>query len=157
MSPSKLYCHRFCPGYVIPELDPAPYRPRPDLRRRKRLLKEFANRIGDPNVAGSTRVKLVTAYRQDALRIAAALADGAARMVAELRPLALSVPAARLLQQNVYGWFERERRGAYRLSPAGRTALDTHGDALREITAAVQPALCDAGAVQCAGTWSSAT
>src|SRR3546814_11801866 len=67
---------------VVPELDPVPYRPRPDKRRRARLLREFANRVGDPNTAGSTRVKIVTAYRPDALRLAAALAGGEARAVA---------------------------------------------------------------------------
>lgn len=118
---------------VLPELDPLPYRPRPDKRRRGRLLKEFANRVGDPNTGGSTRVKIVTAYRQDALRIAGALADGVVRPVAELRPLALSVPAAGLLQRNVYGWFERERRGHYRLSPAGAAALETYADQIRSL------------------------
>lgn len=124
-------------GYtVLPELDPGPYRPRPDTRRRSRLLKEFANRVGDPNTAGSTRVKIVTAYRQDALRLAAALAAVGVLPVAALRPLAVSVPAARLLQQNVYGWFERERRGHYRLSPAGTAALVTFADAVRELAQA---------------------
>lgn len=125
-------------GYaVLPELDPLPYRPRIDGRRRGRLLKEFANRVGDPNTGGSSRVKIVTAYRQDALRLAAALSDGGPRPVGALRPLALSVPAARLLQQNVYGWFERERRGHYRLSPAGVAALTTYADALRQLAPAV--------------------
>lgn len=123
-------------GYaVLPELDPGPYRPRPDARRRRRLLREFANRVGDPNTAGSTRVKIVTAYRQDALRLAAALAADGVVPVAALRPLAVSVPAARLLQQNVYGWFERERRGHYRLSPAGTAALVTFADVVRELNA----------------------
>lgn len=140
-------------GYaVLPELDPAPYRPRPDTRRRRRLLKEFANRVGDPNTAGSTRVKIVTAYRQDALRLAAALAECGVLPVTALRPLALAVPAARLLQQNVYGWFERERRGYYRLSPAGAAALRTFGGVVRELAAARPPPLD-----QCAGTWSSET
>ncbi|GHD49725.1 hypothetical protein GCM10017083_22330 [Thalassobaculum fulvum] len=126
-------------GYaVLPELDPGPYRPRPDTRRRGRLLKEFATRVGDPNTAGSTGVKIVTAYRQDALRIAAALAGDAVLPVADLRPLARSVPAARLLQQNVYGWFERERRGHYRLSPAGAAALETWGQAIRDLAAEAQ-------------------
>jgi len=130
-------------GYaVLPELDPGPYRPRPDTRRRGRLLKEFATRVGDPNTAGSTGVKIVTAYRQDALRIAAALAGDAILPVAVLRPLARSVPAARLLQQNVYGWFERERRGHYRLSPAGAAALETWAQVLRDLAAEAQ----------CAGT-----
>lgn len=131
-------------GYtVLPMLDPGSYRPRTDSRRRGRLLKEFAQRVGDPNTAGSSRVKIVTAYRQDALRIAGALADGGPLPVAALRPLALSVPAARLLQQNVYGWFERERRGHYRLSPIGSAALETFAEVVREL---------DAARPQCSGT-----
>ena len=35
--------------------DPAPYAPRKSKRRRDLLLKEFARRVGDPNVGGSTR------------------------------------------------------------------------------------------------------
>lgn len=122
-------------GYaVLPELDPAPYRPRIDSKRRRRLLKEFANRVGDPNTGGSTRVKLVTAYRQDSLRIAAALADGAEQKVADLRAAARSTPVAALLQRNVYGWFERVRRGHYRLTPSGRAALDSYDEVVRSLT-----------------------
>lgn len=125
---------------VVPELDPAPYSPRPDKRRRTRLLKEFSNRVGDPNTGGSTRVKIVTAYRQDALRLAAAMADGEAKPVAALRTVVVATPAAKLLQHNVYGWFERERRGHYRLSPAGRSALETYAGVLRELAAAAASA-----------------
>lgn len=42
-------------------------------RRRERLLYEFRERSGDYNTGGSARVKLVTAYREKALRVAAAL------------------------------------------------------------------------------------
>ncbi|QWU17785.1 hypothetical protein SAMN04487895_105203 [Paenibacillus sophorae] len=42
-------------------------------RRRDRLLYEFRERSGDYNTGGSARVKLVTAYREKALRVAAAL------------------------------------------------------------------------------------
>ena len=41
-------------------------------RKRKlaigRLLREFQHRVGDPNEGGSNRHKIMTAYRQDALR-----------------------------------------------------------------------------------------
>ncbi|EDP61819.1 hypothetical protein BAL199_23542 [alpha proteobacterium BAL199] len=116
---------------VLPVLDPGAYRPRVNAKRRGRLLKEFANRIGDPNTGGSTRVKIMTAYRQDALRVAAALADGGDRAVAELRPEARSTAVAGLLQRNVYGWFERVSRGRYRLTPAGQTALRTYAETVR--------------------------
>ncbi|MDT3425087.1 hypothetical protein J2Z22_000600 [Paenibacillus forsythiae] len=42
-------------------------------RRRERLLYEFHERSGDYNTGGSARVKLVTAYREKALRVAGAL------------------------------------------------------------------------------------
>ena len=90
--------------------------------------------MGDPNTGGSNGVKIVTAYRQDALRIAAALADGEARRVAELRQRALATPAAALLQRNVYGWFERASRGCYRLTPAGAAALQTYAEQVRSLT-----------------------
>ena len=41
-------------GSVVPVLDPAVYRPTSRARRRERLLKEFAERIGDPETGGST-------------------------------------------------------------------------------------------------------
>ena len=39
-------------------------------RKQNQLLKEFAGRVGDPNDGGQTRVGLITAYRQDALKLA---------------------------------------------------------------------------------------
>jgi hypothetical protein len=51
--------------------EPGPYRPRPDLRRRTRLLAEHARRHGDPSPGGSTRQPIMTAYRQRALACAA--------------------------------------------------------------------------------------
>lgn len=42
-------------------------------RKRERLLVEFRERSGDYNTGGVTRSKLVTAYREKALRVAAAL------------------------------------------------------------------------------------
>jgi hypothetical protein len=107
-------------GAVTILADPAPYRPRPNPKRRSLLLREHARRQGDPATGGSTRQPLMTAYRQHALRCAAALAQGS-RTLAELRATGLdpgTVPA-----RNVYGWFRRESRGRYCLSEAGTLAL----------------------------------
>jgi hypothetical protein len=63
----------------------------------------------------------MTAYRQQALACASALASGAQRV----RDLRQSVPdAPKILQGNVYGWFVREQRGIYGLTPAGKVALE---------------------------------
>ena len=47
--------------------EPGPYRPRPDMRRRGRLISEHGRRVGDPSPGGSTRQPVMTAYRQRAL------------------------------------------------------------------------------------------
>lgn len=103
-------------------LDPAPYAPRRDHKARRRLAQEFANRTGDPNVGGVTGQKIMTAYRQDALKCARHLAPGPLSL-GQLRAETGIDRAASILQKNHYGWFERVARGVYGLTPAGRSAL----------------------------------
>jgi hypothetical protein len=104
--------------------EPAPYRPRPDLPRRRRLLKEHAARKGDPNPGGSTREPIMTAYRQQALTCAEALRDQPQRP-RDLR--AIAPDAGSILLRNAYGWFERVRPGLYRLTDQGEAALRRWG------------------------------
>ena len=104
---------------VEAHLDPAPYQPRLNPTRAGRLLREFQRRVGDPNTGGTTRVKRMTAYRQDAIRLASALAE-APNTPATLAK-ALQIPNARaILSDDHYGWFERIARGTYALTPKGR-------------------------------------
>ena len=118
-------------------LDPAPYQPRQSKQKKDRLLREFHQRVGDPNTGGQTRVGLMTAYRQDALRCIKCLATSGplkASMVAEIS----TVPRARsLMAANHYGWFERVERGIYALSPKGKAALKTFSADLVALDAAV--------------------
>lgn len=53
---------------VLAEPGDAPPQVRSGARRREKLLLEFRERSGDYNTGGSTRVKLVTAYREGAAR-----------------------------------------------------------------------------------------
>jgi len=94
--------------------------PRRDPKKRSRLVAEHRKRIGDPALGGSTRAPIMTAYRQQALACASALADGP-RPVRDLREKCPD--AGKILLHNVYGWFDRAERGIYVLTDAGRTAL----------------------------------
>lgn len=107
-------------GRVEVVIEPAPYTPRPDAPRRRRLLREHAARHGDTAIGGSTRQKLMTAYRQRALACAAVLRSGPKRP-RDLKPYAED--AASILARDVYGWFVRVERGVYRLTEAGEAAL----------------------------------
>ena len=107
-------------GRVTVMAEPAPWKPRRDAKRRSRIVEEHRRRKGDPIVGGSTRSPQMTAYRQQALAVANALAG----MPSSPRDLRTFAPnAAKILQGNVYGWFERVERGIYGLSPSGRIAL----------------------------------
>jgi hypothetical protein len=110
-------------GKVAPHLDPAPYRPRSNARRRTRLLKEFAERSGDPEAGGSASRPRLTAYRQDAIRCAVSLADGGTLRLSTIRERTEVARAGPILRDNHYGWFERVDRGHYALSKKGDKEL----------------------------------
>ena len=110
--------------------EPVPYRPRPARQRAARLVAEFDRRHGDLNIGGSSRTPIVTAYRQDALRCAQALAGGGPLRLAELRALTGVADAAHILQRDVYGWFARVARGTYAVSARGEMALAEFAEAV---------------------------
>lgn len=103
-------------------LDPGPYQPRKNKSQASRLLREFQRRIGDPNTAGTTRQPRVTAYRQDALRLAAALAGRTSSPAALAKSTGVT-RAGTMMRDNHYGWFQRVQRGEYALTPAGEAVL----------------------------------
>lgn len=110
-------------GRVEVHCDPGPYAPRRNTTRRKTLLRDFDRLTGDPNDGGATRHGIVTAYRQDALRCAAYLAESGAEKGAIVARAARVPQATRLMRDNHYGWFERVETGIYALTAQGRQGL----------------------------------
>ena len=115
-------------------LDPASYTPRKNGRLQTRLKKEFLMRTGDPNTGGITRTKIITAYRQDAIRCAMALNGKEGVSVKGIRTTTGVPRAGAILQKNHYGWFERESRGVYRLGEAGNLALQQYAAVIAELS-----------------------
>lgn len=107
-------------GHVEILVSPMAPLPRKNPRRRSRVVEEHKRRQGDPAVGGGTRKPIMTAYRQQALACAAAMALAPQRP----RDLKHSFPdAQKILRRNVYGWFKRSERGVYALTEEGRGAL----------------------------------
>lgn len=103
--------------------DPGPYAPRKSRKKSERLLREFDRLSGDPNAGGATRHGIVTAYRQDALRCAAHLAENGPCKGAEVARATGVAQATRLMRDNHYGWFGRVATGVYELTEAGAEGL----------------------------------
>lgn len=107
-------------GDVEVIVKPATTAPRRNPKKRSRLVSEHQRRRGDPVLGGTARSPIMTAYRQQALTCASALAQGPRRV----RDLKSDSPdAAKILLHNVYGWFIRVERGIYELTDAGHAAL----------------------------------
>lgn len=111
-------------GSVDVLCDPGEYKPRQIKKQTQRMLKEFQERVGDPNQGGTSMQRgIMTAYRQKAIAIAGYLQDHGATKASVIAK-ALEEPKARnILYDNVYGWFDRLGQGAYTLSPRGKSEL----------------------------------
>ena len=116
---------RLSDGLVEVHCDPGPYAPRKNAKRAALLLREFARRQGDPNDGGQTRAGLVTAYRQDALKLAVYLFEAGASKGADVARATGVSAATRMMRDDHYGWFEKVDKGIYGLTPKGAEAVAT--------------------------------
>ncbi len=102
---------------------PLPLQRQKQQRKRRAVLQEIAARSGDFNQGGSTRRKLMTAYRENAIQIACVLERLGPRSAKELRAFGTCGKTYSILRRNVYGWFERVAPGQYALRMTGREEL----------------------------------
>ena len=136
---NKKLCRRLGIGLIIVHsktkavevhLDPGPYAPRKSKVKSTRLLKEFQQRVGDPNIGGQTSQGLITSYRQNALKCLVALCHNGPMKASEVKKLTAVDKARDIMSANHYGWFERIDRGIYALSPAGLEAINSYKNAI---------------------------
>ena len=115
---------------------------RQEARRRKQttraLLAEMSGRSLDLNLGGSVRQKIMTAYREEALGVGAALDRLGPTSPKALRAAGTSAKTGRILFDNHYGWYERLGKGVYRLSECGREALAQHPELVEGLLAGLK-------------------
>lgn len=117
---------------------PLPCERKRDNRRRRAILHEIAGRSGEYNQGGSTRLKILTAYRENAIFLACCLERYGHLEPAQLRDLGTGPKTLAILRRNVYGWFERIDRGLYGLKGAGREALAGYPALVAQYRAALE-------------------
>ena len=116
-------------SHVTYILDPATRAPAKDKRRTRKMNEEFALRKTALNEGGVAKTKIITAYRELALRILDCMRDEPQPIKALVEATG-DVKTARILQDNHYGWFRRVKRGVYRTTKAGDEALNLYADVL---------------------------
>lgn len=97
-------------------------------KRLSKLLGEIDSRSIDLNVGGSSGVKLVTSYKEQAIHIACVLEKYGPLKLSKLLSLKPPLPAktVSILSKNYYGWFNRVCRGVYELTSSGCKELDKY-------------------------------
>lgn len=104
-------------------VDPSPFTRRTGGQSRKAILSEVAGRSQDYNQGGSSRQKLMTAYRENAIKIACLLNDLGPLTTRRLRELGSGSKTQAILYRNHYKWFRRVVSGTYELTELGREEL----------------------------------
>ncbi len=107
---------------------PSEYTKRKSHKVRRNIIREISGRTGNFNTGGSTGRPIITAYRESAIHIACFLLDYDELSPAKLRQFGTSSKTQNILADNHYGWFERVKRGVYRLHPQGKKALEQYPD-----------------------------
>ncbi len=102
-------------------LDPKIFAFRQNKIKKRKLLKEFEQRVTSLNIGGVTKTKIITSYRESAIKIAYYLSEGPMKLK-DLRALTDN-KCSSILQKNFYGWFERVERGTYGLTKTGHEDL----------------------------------
>ncbi len=120
--------------YVEVVFHPLPYERRKVGKHKRAILTEIAGRSGDFNEGGTTRRKRLTAYRENALRIACCLDRHGSMSPRQLRELGTGPKTLSILSGNVYGWFERVERAVYRITQQGRDDLKVYPQVVRRFT-----------------------
>ena len=107
---------------------PLPYARQKRARARRAILQEMTDRSGEYNVGGSTRRKIVTAYRENAILVACCLEKFGPMAPRQIRALGGGPKTLSILRNNHYGWFQRVETGVYALTAKGAAELPAFPD-----------------------------
>ena len=117
---------------------PLPFQRQKRKQAKRAVLREIARRSDDFNTGGSSRRKIVTGYRENAIRIACLLERFGRLSPRQLRALGTGTKTHSILYSNFYGWFERVERGVYELGTRGQTELAQYPEVARRYRASAR-------------------
>lgn len=118
-------------GIVEIAVHPAPFDREKSIKANKKkregIIKEAKSRYLDANIGGSTRTKLVTAFKENAIFVACCMDKYGEMSPKQLKEFGTdSKQTDSVLRGNFYGWFDKVEKGVYRINEAGKAALKEH-------------------------------
>lgn len=118
-------------GIIEIAVHPTPYdreaSRRGNKKKRESIIKEAKSRYLDANTGGSTRTKLVTAYKESAIFVACCLDKYGAMSPKQIKEFVSdNIKPGSILSQNFYDWFDKVEKGIYSINQKGKDALLEH-------------------------------
>ena len=97
------------------------------LKNRQKMVREIDGRSADRNVGGSSKTKLMTAYREKSIKIAYVLSFVGEPATAALLRKEFDCPedTYRVMKGNYYRWFKFLGNARFALSAAGKKMLQS--------------------------------
>ncbi|NJD02620.1 MAG: hypothetical protein FIA99_08510 [Ruminiclostridium sp.] len=92
-------------------------------KHRNHIIREVEARYANYNVGGSSKRKLMTAYRENSVFVACCFLKYGPLSPAQLKKLGTGVKTPSILSKNFYGWFEKISKGIYSLNPQAEEFL----------------------------------
>lgn len=121
--------HGFVEVAVQPEAFDREKSRRASRGKKNKLLIEHQSRKVDLNRGGSTRKKLVTAYREQAIRVACYLESCGPLTAKMIKERGVDSPKiASILKSDYYGWFQKLGGGFFALNPTGMEELKLYSE-----------------------------
>ncbi|MGE8203914.1 DUF2161 domain-containing phosphodiesterase [Heyndrickxia sp. NPDC080065] len=121
-------------------ISPAPFDRKKSMqqnkKKRQKILKEIEGRHGDQNVGGSSKTKIMTAYKETCIQIASYLDQYGPLTPKALRQMGTGEKTLSILNKNYYGWFERIHRGTYVISEKGKVELKEYPEIIEYFSTA---------------------
>lgn len=121
---------------IDPVVHPAPAKAvRRNAKKRAAVLNEHGGRTGSKNTGGVTRRKILTVYKEKALKVAVILSEYGELKVREIRKYGGPENTSVILKRNFYSWYEKvdadlKSNFTYRITDEGLSALIEYKDLL---------------------------
>lgn len=120
-------------SFVEVAFEPVPFDMSTTKKRNKKkkneLLSEFEARHGDFNTGGSTKKKLMTAYREQAMHVACCLMKYGPLDAKALKALGTDEKkTGTILKNNHYKWFEQMPEGLYGINEKGMQEVTAYAE-----------------------------
>jgi hypothetical protein len=113
------------------------------VRNRKKLIEEIKGRNVSNNIGGSSKTKIMTAYKENCIQIANLLERNGPMTPKALRHLGTGEKTLSILSKNYYGWFEKVERGVYRINDNGKKELKDYPEVINHFLVAEDSKLSD--------------